>query len=193
MNAVIGDGIPRREDGRFLLGQGQYLDDLQMPGLLHAQVVRSPHAHARILGIDAKLARGMPGVRLVLSAADLLSVGAIPLDFAPPGAAGSDPAWPAPLQPALAADFVRYAGEPVAFVVADSHNRARDAAEAVEVDYEELPAVILTGEAANAGISIWPGFPGNVAFRHELGDAARQRPPLRQPITWCGRDLSSKG
>ena len=172
MNVVIGDSIPRREDGRFLLGQGQYLDDLQMPGLLHAQVVRSPHAHARILGIDAKLARGMPGVRLVLTAADLLSVGPIPLDFAPPGAAGSDPAWPAPLQPALAADFVRYAGEPVAFVVADTHNRARDAAEAVEIDYEELPPVILTGEAATAGISIWPEFPRNVAFRHELGDAA---------------------
>jgi len=167
-----GESKLRSEDDRFLRGKGRYLDDVELPGMLHAQLVRSPHAHARILEIDVGAARVMPGVRLVLTAADIEGAGAIPLDFPPPGPAGADPAWPAPLQPVLASAVVRFTGEPVVFVVADSPNLARDAAEAVRVEYDPLPSVSATSDAAASPVVLWPRFPGNVAFRHEMGDEA---------------------
>lgn len=170
MIPAIGDSILRAEDERFVLGKGQYLDDLDPPGLVHAQVVRSPHAHARIHAVNADVARGMPGVRLVVTAQDISSLGRIPLDFPPRGPAASDPSWRAPLQPVLADGVVRYVGEPVAFVVADTLAQARDAVEAVEVDYEPMPAAVLTA-APSGGVELWPEFPGNVCFRNEMGDA----------------------
>jgi len=171
MSVKIGDPLARREDERFLSGRGRYVDDIQIPGLLHAQVVRSTHAHARIVSVEAGAARAMPGVRLVLTAQDI-QVGAIPLDFPPPGPAGRDPNWQPALQPVLAADTVRYVGEPIAFVVAETLQQARDAAEAVEVDFEALPAVATIEQAAGATEPLWPQFPGNIAFHYEIGDAA---------------------
>lgn len=171
---IIGEGIPRLEDERFLTGRGAYLDDLDAPGMLHLQVVRSPHAQARLVAIELGAARTLPGVRLAASAADLAAdgLGPIGLDFRPPGIAGDDPAWPAPLQPALAASRAVYAGEPVALVVADTLEAARDAAEAVAVTFEPLEAEADTATAAGSRTHVWPAFPDNVAFEHAIGDAA---------------------
>ena len=174
MRGWIGQSVARLEDERFLTGRGAYLDDLDIPGTLHLQVVRSPHAHARILSVDLDAARAMPGVRLAACAADLApdALGPIGLDFRPPGPAGADPAWPGPLQPALASERAVFVGEPVAFVVADSAQAARDAAESVSVAYEPLRTVTDTGAAAGADCAVWPAFPDNVAFEHAIGDAA---------------------
>jgi carbon-monoxide dehydrogenase large subunit len=174
MSGWIGRSIPRREDERFVTGRGRYLDDVAVPGVLHLRVVRSPHAHARILDVDLGLARAMAGVRLAASAIDLAAagLGSIGLDFRPPGAAGTDPGWAGPLQPALAGDRAVYAGEPVAIVVAETLQCANDAAEAVAVAYEPLGVVTDTAAAAGAAEVIWPSFADNVAFTYELGDAA---------------------
>ena len=174
MGGWIGQSVARLEDERFLTGRGAYLDDLRIAGTLHLQVVRSPYAHARIVTVDLDAARAMPGVRLAASAADLAAdaLGPVGLDFRPPGPAGSDPGWPGPLQPALAAVRAVYVGEPVAFVVADTLQAARDAAEAVVVDYEPLDALTDTGAASGAPCVLWPAFGDNVAFTHAIGDAA---------------------
>ena len=177
MTGWIGQAIARREDDRFLRGQGRYLDDMAVPGVLHLHVVRSPHAHATILSIDLAQARAMPGVRLAAAGADLAAdgLGRIDLDFRPPGAAGRDPAWPAPLQSALAEGKVVHIGEAVAFVVADSAERARDAADAVVVDYEALDALTDTAAAPGAPTRVWAAFADNVAFEHAVGDAEATR------------------
>lgn len=129
----------RREDARFLTGAARYLDDIVVAEPLHAAVVRAPHAEARIAHIDAGAARAMPGVHLVLVAADLVEagLGRIPLDLAPPGYPAG--AFAAREQPVLAAESVRHVGDPVAFVVAGTRAAALDAAEAVQVGYEPLP------------------------------------------------------
>jgi carbon-monoxide dehydrogenase large subunit len=173
MSGWIGRSIPRREDERFLTGRGRYVDDLAVPGVLHLRVVRSPHAHARILDVDLAPARAMPGVLLAASAIDLATagLGSIGLDFRPPGAAGTDPHWAGPLQPALARDRAMYAGEPVAIVVAETLQCANDAADAVAVAYEPLGVVTDTAAAAGAAVVVWPSFAENVAFTYELGDA----------------------
>lgn len=132
----IGKPLPRREDRRFLLGLGRYLDDLAMPRALEATFVRSPHAHARILGIDTSAARAMPTVAGVLSGADLAKW-TRPLRLAPP-IEGLHPTEMA----TLPTDKVRFHGEPVACVVAADRYRGEDAAEAVMVDYDPLPAVV---------------------------------------------------
>src|SRR5258705_12036172 len=147
MSTPIGLSVKRREDRRFLTGQGRYVDDLRLPDLLHAAIVRSPHAHARIVGIDAHRALAKPGVVAVLTFADL-----------PECAAAVPPLVPSPrlrpyAQPAIAGPKARHAGEAVAVVVADDVYRATDAAQLVDVHYDVLPAVatvdayIYTGDA----------------------------------------------
>lgn len=133
-------GAGRREDERFLTGAARYLDDIVVGDLLHAAVVRAPHAEARIGHIDVGTARAMPGVQLVLVAADLaeVGIGRIPLDFAPSGQ--SVDALATREQPVLARESVRHVGDPVAFVVAETRGAALDAAEAVQVSYEPGPA-----------------------------------------------------
>jgi carbon-monoxide dehydrogenase large subunit len=140
---IIGASPKRKEDPRLLTGQGHYVGDLYLPGMLHAVVVRSPHAHAAVRGVDLRAARAAPGVALVAAAADLGEPRAIPVRLGP------KPALLPFLQPPLARDRVRYVGEPVALVVADSRYVAEDAAEQVAVDYATLPAV-LDAEAALA-------------------------------------------
>lgn len=129
----------RLEDGRFLRGRARYLDDLTAPGLLHGVVLRSPFAQAQITRIDAEPARAMPGVALVLLATDLARAGiaTLPLDLPPPGGRIDD--FAAREQPVLAGDHVRHVGDPVAFVVAETVDQAQDAAEAIVVDYGDLP------------------------------------------------------
>jgi CO/xanthine dehydrogenase Mo-binding subunit len=159
----IGVPIKRLEDPRLLVGGGRYVDDLVRPGMAHAVVVRSPHAHARIRRIDARRALAHPGVLAVLTAADLAGVPTIPLRQA------GKPAHAAYLQPPLAVDTVRYAGQPVAVVVATDRAAAVDAREHVEVDYEVL-AAFVNPEDADAGPPLFPE--GNLAdsWTTALGD-----------------------
>jgi aerobic carbon-monoxide dehydrogenase large subunit len=134
----FGASVKRKEDPALLSGKGRFVDDIQLPGMLHAAFVRSSHAHARIRGVDVAAARTMPGVHLALSFAELpqtLQNNALPL-FVPHAAIGQ------PFMPhALASTEACYVGEPLAVVVADSRYLAEDAAAAVTVDYEPLPAV----------------------------------------------------
>ena len=166
-----GRPLRRREDARFLTGAGRYTADIEAPGALHLHVLRSPHAHARITGVETEAARAMPGVRAVLTGADLEAAGLGPLPC--PAVVKTLGPFIVPERHALARDKVRHVGEPVACVVADTPARARDAAEAIEVSYAPLPAVV-DGRAALApgAPGVWDQAPGNQAFRFERGDRA---------------------
>jgi len=142
---MIGESHRRLGGERLVSGAGCFVEDVRVPGMLHAAVLRSPHAHARLLSIDAKRARELPGVRLVLTAADVPAAAIIPNRV--PAPAGAERY----LQPAIARDVVRYVGEPVALVVADDPYVARDALERVDVVYETLPACPSVRAAMAAG------------------------------------------
>ncbi len=156
----LGTSVLRREDERLLRGAGGYLDDLDVPGLTHLAVVRSPLAHGRITSIDADEARAAPGVRLVLTASDLEGVLATPRPNADRRV---------PPRPPLVADTVRMVGDPVAAVVADTAVAARDAAELIWVDYDPLPAVVDPAGALEAP-PIYPEYGDNLAFERAGGD-----------------------
>ncbi|MCH7889540.1 MAG: xanthine dehydrogenase family protein molybdopterin-binding subunit, partial [Proteobacteria bacterium] len=167
----IGARVKRVEDFRFLTGRGRYTDDLNLPGQIYAAFVRSPHAHARIKGIDAAAAKTVPGVVAVLTGDDLAAdgVGGLPCGFAPAGAAFVKE----PARPALAQEKVRFVGDMVALVVAESWAQARTGAEAVTVDYEELPACAnLASAVASGAAQLHDDVEGNVCFDWELGDKA---------------------
>ena len=167
----IGQALTRFEDARFLRGEGRFVEDIAVPGALHCIVVRSPHGHAEILGIDTSVALALPGVRGVFTAADLAADGVGPL----PCIAQVATVAPMIVPPrfALAAGRVRHVGDPVAFVVAETRELARDAAELVAVDYRTLPAVVDAPEALGPGAPLlWDEAPGNLSFRFERGDKA---------------------
>lgn len=168
----IGQPVRRLEDQRLLTGQGRFADDLKVPGALQAVVLRSPHAHARILAIDTAAALALPGVRAVFTAADLAAtgVGAIPYFNRLAGPDGLPAAAPCL---GLAEAVVRHVGEPVALIVAETLAQARDAAEAVAVDYEPLPVVVGARDAVQPGApQLSRQAPGNVVGHYEVGDAA---------------------
>lgn len=167
----VSQSVVRREDAPLLKGEGRFVDDRAPEGLAHGYVLRSPYGHARIARIDLAEAAAAPGVLAVYTAADLQadSIGDIPclakLTWKP-----GTPFRPH-VQAALAADTVRYAGDPVAFVVAETLAQARDAAELIEVDYDDLPAVTDCAAAARPDAPvIWSEDPDNVCFEWELGD-----------------------
>jgi carbon-monoxide dehydrogenase large subunit len=167
----IGRALTRFEDDRFLRGKGRFVDDIDVAGQLHAVVVRSPHGHAEIAGIDTAAARALPGVHGVFTAADLAAdkIGALPCiaQVATIGPLIVPPRF------ALAAGRVRHVGDPVAFVVAETRDIARDAAELVAVDYRVLPAVVDGPAALRDGAPrLWDEAPGNLVFRFERGDKA---------------------
>src|ERR1043165_24134 len=135
VRTLIGEPVHRAEDFRFLRGAGAFIDDLKRDGMLHAVVLRSAVAHGRIRGTDASAARAMPGVHAVMTAADIGEVPLIPLRLA------NLPEFKSYLQPVIAKDKVRYVGEPLAVVIAETQARAEDALEAIAVDIERLPAV----------------------------------------------------
>jgi aerobic carbon-monoxide dehydrogenase large subunit len=163
----IGQPLKRREDFKFLTGRGRYVDDIKIPGALHMAVLRSPHAHAAIKNIDLSSAKNAPGVRLVLSGEDLAGkIGPIVPNWIIPGTK-------VPHRPVLATDRVRFVGECVALVAADSLAAAYDAIELIDVDYEILPAV--TDEAvaiADGAPQLHNNVPGNVTtvYKVEGGD-----------------------
>lgn len=177
----IGTPTPRKEDLRLLTGQGCYSDDFVLPGQACAAIVRSPHAHARILGVDASQALACPGVLSVLTGADVEADGlkSIPhrpilkntADIQMHNSDGSEPNI-SPHFP-LPADRVRFVGEAVAIVVAESTAAARDAAELVAVDYELLPAVTEATDALRPdAVTLWDQFPSNLCVDAEFGDRA---------------------
>src|SRR5438105_302326 len=169
--SVIGDAPKRREDLRFVTGRGRYLDDLVFEGLVHAMVLRSPQAHARIERIDTGRARAGSGVLAVLTAQDAQADGLQPLrPSAEANATTGEPFAFAP-QPLLARDKVRYAGEPVALIVAETRAQALDAAEQVVIDYSPLPAVTTAAAARAPGApEISPEVPGNLCFDWRTGE-----------------------
>ncbi len=161
---LVGKRVRRREDPRLITGTASYVDDIKMPGMTHAIVVRSPHAAARIRGIDAKAALARPGVLAVFTGADVKNLGAVPT-------AASLPGLRVPHHHLLAQDRVYFTGHPVAVVVATDRYIARDAADLVEVDYEPLDAVADPEKAiADGAPAVHPEWPDNVAFRfHQDG------------------------
>ena len=166
--AWTGQKVRRVEDVRLLTGAGRFVDDLVLPGMLHLVAVRSPVAHARVRGIDVTAARAAPGVRAVFTHADLAELGSLPI-MKENGVQTAD----VPI-PVLAGDRVRFVGEPVAAVVADTRAHAVDAAELVGVDYDELPAVVAVDDALTGRVLLHEDVPGNVLYRWQRsnGDVA---------------------
>jgi carbon-monoxide dehydrogenase large subunit len=170
----MGESVRRSEDFRFLTGRGRFIDDINLDGQAHGVILRSMYAHARIRGIDASAALALPGVLLVVTGDDWKreGFGHIPTKTAVrKNRDGSD--FKEPPRHCLALDRVRYTGEPVALVVAESASIATEALELIEVDYDPLPAVTDPFKALEDGApQIWDDIPGNLCIEFELGDEA---------------------
>src|SRR5215813_12400923 len=170
---AVGQPVSRFEDPRLLRGGGRYIDDFVLPGMAFGVVLRSPHAHARIRAIDAGAARAAPGVLAVLTGADWEQSGFG--DLPVPGGFKRRDGRPMyrPRYPALVKDRVRWVGDYVAFVVAETRLQAMDAAELIAVDYEPLPAVVATAEASRPGAPrVWDDCEDNICFTQAEGDKA---------------------
>ena len=169
---AVGQPVSRKEDPTLLRGEGRYSDDINLPGQLHAMMVRSRVAHGHLRGVDIAEASTMPHVRGIYTAADLKAAGIGNMPAA--SAKNRDgSATPRPAQLALATDRVRYVGEPIAIVVADTASAAKDAAEAVFLDIDSLPAVTTARDAADpAAPQIHESAPGNVFLDFHFGDTA---------------------
>jgi len=167
----IGQSLKRFEDVRLLRGEGRFHHDINQPGQAHMVVVRSTHAHARIRSIDTAAAAAAPGVVAVFTGADVARDGLSTMKMTlkrkrPDGS----PMW-APAHRGLTEDRVRYVGDPIALVIAETAAQAEDAAEAVRVDYDPLPAVTSTAEAIG-GAAVWDECPDNISNLFEVGDKA---------------------
>jgi aerobic carbon-monoxide dehydrogenase large subunit len=167
---AIGASVRRKEDVRFLTGRGTYTDDINRPGQLHAHVLRSPHAHADIAGIDTATAGSAPGVAAIFTGSDFQLAG-LPCGWLVTSKDGSPMVEPP--RPPLAQEKVRHVGDPVALLVAETHEQAKDAAELIEVDYKTLPAVVASDVAIRPGSpQLFEVAPGNLCFDWHLGDKA---------------------
>lgn len=175
MQAGLGQSVPRYEDGRLTTGRGRYVDDIAAARESHMVVVRTPHAAARILSIDTADAVDQPGVIAVMTGADLAADGIGTLHTGVPRIKRDGTPMERPLFRALALDEVRFVGEGVAIVIAETLAAARDAAELVWVEYEATPAVTSAAVAVVPGAPVvWPGLvDDNISFVHTAGDAAK--------------------
>lgn len=161
----VGQSVLRKEDDNFIRGKGRYTDDHEPAATLHALMLRSPHAHAKFK-IDAAAARGLPGVATILTGENVKDLGDLPCLFNLP-----DNPFTGPAYPILARDVVRHVGDAVAFVVAETVEQARDAIEAIEVNWKPLPAVVGVVNAVKKGApQVWPQYADNVLFDVPLGD-----------------------
>src|SRR5215216_900353 len=167
MKFGIGQPVPRKEDPKLVRGEGRYSDDVNVDGQAYAAFLRSPYAHGLIRSVDVEAAREMPGVLAVYTGADLVAAGLGDMQaiFEFKNRDGS--AMQKPPHPALPSDRVRYVGQPIAFVVAETAAQARDAAEAVALDVEELLAVTDATQAAAPGA---PGLHDGLSSNVVLGD-----------------------
>ena len=175
MNVVpfegIGASVKRKEDLRFLSGRGHYTDDINRPNQTYAVILRSPHAHAEIKAIDIAAATAMPGVVAVFTGADMPNIGGLPCGWQIHSKDGSP--MQEPPHPVLAQGKVRFVGDAVAVVIAESKSEARDAVEAIQVDYAVLPAVASTEAAIAKGApEVHAGVAGNVCYDWHIGDPA---------------------
>jgi carbon-monoxide dehydrogenase large subunit len=176
----IGHPVRRKEDFRLLTGKGSFGDDLALPGMAHAVIVRSPHAHARIIAIDKRAASASPGVLSLLTGADYLAEGLGPIPHnaglnGPPDVAVRKRGWEpiTTLDYPMPADQARFVGEPVAMVVAETIAAAKDAAERLDIAYAPLPAVARAADALKPDAPrLWENAPGNLCVDIELGDEA---------------------
>src|SRR3981189_1926540 len=175
----VGQSLRRREDIKFVTGNGHYVDDVKLPGMLYVAFLRSPHAHALITGVDLSATRAAAGVRLALAGADLSGkIGNIKPNWVVPGTLVPD-------RPVLAVDRVRFVGECVALAVAETREAAYDALEDIEVAYEVLAAVIDEEIAIGDGAAqLHKNVPNNVTTYFKIGGgdyAAAARPPQQPP------------
>ncbi|SDF94461.1 xanthine dehydrogenase family protein molybdopterin-binding subunit [Bosea robiniae] len=172
MKFGFGQPVRRVEDQRLTTGAGRYTDDIAAEGALHAFVLRSPYAHARFAVADVETAGKMKGVKLILTGADVSGYGDLPCKGHVKTTSGEmSESLPVPVLPT---DTVRHVGEAVAFIVAETLAQARDAAEAIAIDWDPLPAVTGIAEALEKGApQVWPDRKGNVAFEAEQGDRAK--------------------
>ncbi len=167
-----GNAVRRVEDDSLLTGRGQFADNFVLPGQAHLVFLRSPHAHARITALDVTAAKAMPGVVAVLTGEDLVGAGVKPIPQSTDFKRHNGGETVAPPQHALAVGTVRYVGEAVAAIVADTREQARDAAEAIDVRYEALPMVADLADAVARGAPlVWPEAAGNVACEKRHGNA----------------------
>ncbi len=204
MPRFIGKSIPRLEDERFVTGRGRYTNDIPPPDACWAYVLRSPHAHARIRAIRSEAARARPGVLAVLTAADYERDGHKGIPQFANTADAVEPQKPAfggspdhfvfeHPQAVLAAERVRFVGEPVALIVAQTLDEARDAAEAIEIDYDMLPAVVTIADALAASApQLWDGAPGNVSLRAAYGNAEAVARSFANAALVIERDLPNQ-
>ena len=169
----IGQPVSRFEDPRLLRGQGRFINDVNLPGQAHATMLRSPHAHARIVAINTSAALAAPGVLAVFTEADLAAAGLGTMRVAlPRKRPDGSPLFYVP-HPGLARGFVRYVGDPVAMIVAETLTQARDAAELVAVEYEPLPSVTETARILDPDApAVWADCPGNLSHIFEQGNRA---------------------
>ncbi|MFP6794824.1 MAG: xanthine dehydrogenase family protein molybdopterin-binding subunit [Pseudomonadales bacterium] len=165
----IGKSVLRKEDMRFITGNGRYTDDINLRGQTYGYFVRSPYAHAVVGEVDTSAAQSMPGVVAVLTGKQVAEdeLGTLPCGWMIHSKDGSE--MKQPPHPVMAATKVNYVGEPVALVVADSFDEAKNAAELVSVEYEELPAVVSTADAQSCA-DIYEEAPGNTCYEWELGE-----------------------
>jgi carbon-monoxide dehydrogenase large subunit len=171
MNArqgFVGQKVERREDGRFLTGRGQYTDDITLPFQTYAAFVRSPHAHARIKRLDTTAAAAAPGVLGIFTGEHFKAVGGLPCGWLINSLDGTP--MKEPKHPVLADGKVRYVGDRVALVVAETLDQAKAAAAMVEVDYDELPAVADTAKAIGASTAVHDEAPDNQCYHWGIGD-----------------------
>jgi len=165
---VLGAPVKRVEDARFITGSGRYLDDIQLPGMTHMAILRSPYAHANIRSVDVSAAKAMPGVVAVLTGADI-PYNPLPMAWPAGGASGLQNNVNTPR--ALATDSVKWTGEGVAAVVAETAEQAVDALEAISVSWEPLPAVVDAEKATQTGApQLHENAPRNVVFEWAVGD-----------------------
>ncbi|HEV2629185.1 MAG TPA: xanthine dehydrogenase family protein molybdopterin-binding subunit [Pseudolabrys sp.] len=175
MKFGFGQPLKRKEDDALVRGAGRYIADVMPDGALQAVVVRSPHAHAKFTIRDLSAVRAMKGVRLVLTAADVADLGPMPTPGVIPG-----PTIDVPYYPVLARDVVKHVGDAVAFVVADTLAQARDAAEAIAIDWQELPHVVGAMAALDAkSPRVWPDR-SNLSFETTMGDEAATKATFAQ-------------
>ena len=176
MKFGFGQALTRKEDDALLRGTGRYVADLAPQSALYAVMLRSPHAHARFSMSELARVRAMPGVRLVLTADEVAKLGPLPTPGVIPGADIK-----VPLYPILAKDVVRHVGDAIAFVVADTLEAAKDAAEAITVDWQPLPHVTGAMAALEPGAPlVWPDRPDNLAFETDMGDARATKAAFAQ-------------
>src|SRR6201991_1728276 len=188
----IGASVVRKEDKRFITGKGRYVDDVKLVGCTHAHFIRSPHAHAKVKGIDSSAAMKMPGVIAVLTGQQIVDdkIGNLICGWAITSKDGSPMkmgAWPA-----MAPETVRFVGQAVAVVIAETKNQARDAAEAVVVNYEELPAVADVKAAIKSGApQLHPEAPGNIIYDWHIGDDAAVKAAFAKAANVVSLDLTN--